>query len=810
MPAYKTIYHEIGKHTARVGGLRSGSGEFQSPVPPLLARIAAGLYSKGAMNMAARGQHIDGQPDQGAGRTALRHPLVWLLLLLALGLVAAAGRRGGQQAWVPGAPAEGLYRLDGWDGLESGGQGPFRWTHPLATMQLPGAGPGALTLHLTLFDGAPAPRALRISLDAQEIYRGQTRSGGALWTLDLPARATIGSPRLLVETAAWTPPGDRRQLGVALTGLTVDSPDAAGRAMLAQAAFGLAVLLLVVAAARCSGVGPAAVAGLGVLGVAGPLLAYGDPWLTAAAPAALVGAAIAAGWPARSRAARRAAIAVSYSAIRNPQSAILWTLALTAGLLLLTLGRFNTGDAEAMYQITAGLGEDGVPWGHKAHDWLKFGLGQPLLTLPLYALGRAWAAVGHGDVGGLTRFCVALFNQAVIPATALALALGARRRYGGRVALALVGTFLLATPALPYARLAFAEPMSGLLILSASLLLWTRADLAAPTPDPSPEGGGENDESDSPSLRRGGGWGVGAAVLAGLCLGIAVLVKPANAIYVPIPTLYLIWDIAWTVRRTASVDGAGRWVAVPRLAAGLGGLGLGLLPGLALTLLYNQIRYSNPFVFGYEGEGFTTPLATGLYGLLVSSGKGIVWFAPPLLLAPLALVVLWRGGDRRRQAEVVAISAQVAVVLVFHALWSSWEGNIAWGPRLILPLVPLLLWPLGALAAGKRVRRVWWLLGALGWLVNIPGALIDQFYYFDLNGVYDVGTTAEAQMLFTPSWSQIVAHWRFLLTGTREAVIRPLLASFGLPPWWDIALPVALTALGLGALVAALRVKRKT
>ncbi len=736
---------------------------------------------------------------QDGRRGALRRPLVGLLLLVALGLPAAAGVRAGAQAWRPGAPAERLYRLDGFDGLESGVHGPFRWTHPLAALVLPQAGPGALTLHLTLFEGAPSPRAVRISLDGQEVYRGETQPGGALWTLVLPAQATTATPRLTIETASWTPPGDRRQLGVALTALTVDAPEAAVRAVVTQAAFSLAVLLLAAAAVPYTGRVPAGVAGLGVLGFAGPLLAYGDPWLTVAAPVALLAAAGAAWWlgrtPPRS---------ITQPAARSPQHpirlAFLWTLALTVGLLLLTLGRFNTGDAEAMYQITAGLGEDGVPWGHQAHDWLKFGLGQPLLTLPLYALGRAWAGLSHADVGGLTRFCVALFNQAVIPITALVLFLGARRRYNGPVALALAGTFLLATPAIPYARLAFAEPVSGLLVLSASLLLWTRADRSpAPTP------GGERDVN-SPSLRRRGGWEV-RAVCAGLCLGLAVLVKPANAIYVPIPVLYLIWDIVGTARRTTPAGRVWR-AAVPRWGAGLMLFGLGLLPGVALTLAYNSVRYGNPFVFGYEGEGFTTPLATGLYGLLISSGKGIIWFAPPVLLTPFALVALWRGGDPRLRAETLAIGVQAAVVLVFHALWSSWEGNIAWGPRLILPLVPLLLWPLGALASGVHARRAWWLLGAVGLLVNIPGALIDQFYYFDLNRVYDVGTTAEAQMLFTPSWSQIVAHWRFLLTGTREAVIRPTLAGFGLSPVWDTAVPVALTLPAIGALVAALRVKR--
>ena len=61
------------------------------------------------------------------------------------------------------------------------------------------------------------------------------------------------------------------------------------------------------------------------------------------------------------------------------------------------------------------------------------------------------------------------------------------------------------------------------------------------------------------------------------------------------------------------------------------------------------------------------------------------------------------------------------------------------------------------------------------------------------------GTEAERLMLFAPEWSQIVAHWRFLLTGTREAVVRPLLADFGLPSWWDVAVPGVLAGLAVAA-----------
>jgi hypothetical protein len=121
-----------------------------------------------------------------------------------------------------------------------------------------------------------------------------------------------------------------------------------------------------------------------------------------------------------------------------------------------------------------------------------------------------------------------------------------------------------------------------------------------------------------------------------------------------------------------------------------------------------------------------------------------------------------------------------------------------------------MLWPLGALAQMVWARRAWWALGAAGFVVTIAGTLVDQFYYFDINGVYREGTAEEWHMLFTPEWSQIVAHWRFILTGVREPMIRPTLSQMGLPPAWDLIVPTAFAALALFSLVMALRAPHRT
>ena len=62
---------------------------------------------------------------------------------------------------------------------------------------------------------------------------------------------------------------------------------------------------------------------------------------------------------------------------------------------------------------------------------------------------------------------------------------------------------------------------------------------------------------------------------------------------------------------------------------------------------YGVARFGTPFETGYGAQAtaaaFTTPLLVGLYGLLLSSGKGVAWFAPALWLAPRG----WRAATRR-------------------------------------------------------------------------------------------------------------------------------------------------------------------
>ena len=74
-------------------------------------------------------------------------------------------------------------------------------------------------------------------------------------------------------------------------------------------------------------------------------------------------------------------------------------------------------------------------------------------------------------------------------------------------------------------------------------------------------------------------------------------------------------------------------------------VGVALAAFATAAALYNEARTGSWFASGYGRQGtlaaFTTPIAVGLLGLLVSSGKGLLWFAPITALAPASFVA-WR------------------------------------------------------------------------------------------------------------------------------------------------------------------------
>jgi hypothetical protein len=72
---------------------------------------------------------------------------------------------------------------------------------------------------------------------------------------------------------------------------------------------------------------------------------------------------------------------------------------------------------------------------------------------------------------------------------------------------------------------------------------------------------------------------------------------------------------------------------------------------------------------------------------LWSWGKGLFVFNPLALLGLVGLALLWR---RNRPLAVLFLLLIVTRIL-FFSKWSVWDGGWCWGPRFLLPILPLLM-----------------------------------------------------------------------------------------------------------------------
>jgi hypothetical protein len=307
-------------------------------------------------------------------------------------------------------------------------------------------------------------------------------------------------------------------------------------------------------------------------------------------------------------------------------------------------------------------------------------------------------------------FAVSAYNSVITALTAVLLcALALRLGWTRRVALALALLFGLATPAWAYTTTFFSEPSIALCLLAAvATTLWHDGPPSSVT-----------------------------ALLTGVWLGLAALVRLDSVLYIPLFALYL---LARTRRAEATGLLPRDWLRLLALLA--------LGPALALIGIgvYDLARFGSPFSTGYGISGdyhdmhpphSLQALWEGIYGPLLSPGKGLFLYAPVLLLLPWAAVRFVRGYGRDALLLLLGIAA---IDVLAHAnTLIVWLGGWAWGPRFLIPIIPIVLLPLGALlhGAGPRVRRIAWTLGMLGVLIQIPAVLLEKGAYIRYLNAHD-------------------------------------------------------------------------
>lgn len=340
--------------------------------------------------------------------------------------------------------------------------------------------------------------------------------------------------------------------------------------------------------------------------------------------------------------------------------------------------------------------------------------GQALVCTPWYALGQYVIAKLPGvpaeDADLVVAFTSCLSNATFAALTVmffflLLVGVGISLRIS-LIATAMLG---LATPIFTYSAYLFSEPLTAAILAGVAWLLFAR------------------------SVRDGASISIRTSAIAGLILGLATIVRPTNVLAILVFGLALLACDGKTGLRGALVLGAASAV------------------GVGILLVHNTVLFGGPLSFGYpataEGakrlNGFETPLFTGIYGFLLSPGKSVLIFAPPIVLALFGLRALWQ---RNRGMAALAVLMPVAE-LFFYAKYSQWEGGYCVGPRYLVPGVVLLCLGIGPALATNRpwVKPVAAALFATGFLVQTLSVAtsfmqdqVPRGRYYDANWNYQM------------------------------------------------------------------------
>lgn len=432
-------------------------------------------------------------------------------------------------------------------------------------------------------------------------------------------------------------------------------------------------------------------------------------------------------------------------------------------LIISAGGHIVVGDEETMYRLTQNMlvgrgvavgsenlvipaqGYDGfipskdeilpttsaIP-GNGGRTYSKYGLGQSFAAVPLFLIG-SWLAQISGSSIDLPRLIVSFLNALILAGCGILVVLTARLLgFHTRTARWLAVATLFSTFAWPYVKTFYPQPGVAVLLLGAfySALSWRLTG------------------------RRYWLWIFSIIIIALLLFRISEIIA--------LPAFMLYFAIISPKER--------RWSWVLPMS-------IGILGGIVLTMAYNWIRFGSVLSTGYNEIAWNMPVWIGLYGLLLSPGKGVLIYTPLLILSLLA----WFYFRRRHNEEAWLIAGLWLSFLVFYSPYKYWTGGFNWGPRFLLPLIPLGILPIGEILEGNKTRFAWasfYVLFSLGLFIQLPAIVVDHSRYL-YQQVYESGDpNAYSRTIFEGKYSPVVKQW---------PVVIDLLKLYGKSTTWESA-----------------------
>ncbi len=418
-----------------------------------------------------------------------------------------------------------------------------------------------------------------------------------------------------------------------------------------------------------------------------------------------------------------------------------------------------------------GIEDGSTILGRDGNYYSPYGLGHSLFILPLLLVGKliAWLFSSESPQWTMQFVTAMFFNPLVSAASGVLLYLTALRlSFGAKKSLILAILYAFGTMTWVYAKSFFSDPLIAFFLLAAFYGLLSYREEGKP------------------------GW----LWFSGAALGLMVLTKPAALINIPIFALYLLF----LLRKESWPD-----LVRPALI-----FALPIVVGVGGAMAYNWWRFESMFDTGYRNIGWNFPFWLGLYGLVASPGKGFLLYNPILIAALIGLFWFYR----QHRPETWLMLGVVAINLLFLATYDHWHGGGSWGPRLILPLIPLLILPLGSLL--QHLPPKGWpnlllaLLIMVSVMIQIPGLSVNYARF--LQRVYSLSVDHYYhRVTFQVAYSPLLGQWlemREVVGNLRDPAIRANIAqaafsenesasaeqmmgvlSTNLPDFWFVYLP---------------------
>ncbi|MEE9543758.1 MAG: glycosyltransferase family 39 protein [Thermodesulfobacteriota bacterium] len=381
-------------------------------------------------------------------------------------------------------------------------------------------------------------------------------------------------------------------------------------------------------------------------------------------------------------------------------------LTILIGLIFFsTFSSYSITDAENMLNLSVSIYELGdlssaikvnLDTGERVYVFSKYGLGLPVFLLPFLAINDILHSVFSG-VNSNTILSLPNLIISALLAEALYLII-TTLGYSHRKGLSLSIAAIFCTFIYPYLNVIFTEPLQAL-TLTCTFLFILKAI--------------ETDEKKGSYI---------LLAIAGAFFGYGVLTKTALVIFIPLFYAYQVLGI----KRRNNTLGKKKLPMVASIASFTSTLALFALIIAAL----NHHRFGSVFALGYGEETmmFVNPLFQGISDLLINPNKGLLLFAPLMILLPYAV---WRF-SKVFALESIIIAMLFIVNFIIYAKWWAWEGAASWGPRFLLPLVPLAIIPLAELTKKRAGIIIIAILAIGGFLVNLLGVVVNPVAFDNL------------------------------------------------------------------------------